>query len=224
MFLPDDRFVRCCRATEPRRRRRINLQASFAEPQVANAPLTRAARHSDETYRYYRIVAGQRGLTFMAVAYPGKSRAFTARGETLEDAVEQTKTAIDADFEARLKLRGDSEPSHEDLVLALDLIGGRRSPVQQHLLHRIWQSGTNPTSIAILRGRSDFSTDALVRALTRLAKQIADALDIATPKGPGAVSAGLELLIEHVPAPVDPDAKWLFRRNFASAVARHMSR
>lgn len=188
------------------------------------AAIGRAERRSDEIYRHYRLVAGQRGERFAAVAYAGKVQVFTTTGESLDEATGSLRQMIDNDIKHRADRRGVDRPSSLDFERALDLIGSRRTVVQHHLLERIMILGGETTSLEQLRTRSDFSHDALLRALARLARHIAAILDISLPKGPASGAVSMKLLIDTGGAKLDLDAEWTLQPEFVAAVRRHMAK
>ncbi len=136
------------------------------------SPIGRAEKQADETYRYYRIVAGQKEDAFAAVAYASKSKAFSAWGGSLEIAVDTLKQMIDNDFARRALNRRDNKPTAQDFERALELGHTRRTAIQQHLLERMWHNGDKPVSLELIQARSEFSRDAIGRAILRLARQM----------------------------------------------------
>lgn len=184
----------------------------------------RVRRSSDEIYRQYRLVAGEQGHSFAAVAYAGKVAAFQTAGDSLDAALDALRAAIDADLAERTARRGDGELTSPDLERALDLLGIRKTPVQQHILERILASNQHPTTGQDLRLRSDFFEDALIRGLARLARTIADALQIDLSKGPASSAAAINLIVEAMGQEFNPASDWHFRPEFMIAVRRHMTK
>lgn len=196
-------------------------QAVAIEPRSS---LSKVSRRSDETYRHYRLVAGQKGDGYAAVAYAGRIQAFTVTGDTLDSATKALKTIIDDDFRDRAARRGGGTPTSQDFELALNLMGSRKTAVQQHILERTWMSDGGAVSLPQLQLRSDFGDDAIVRGLSRMARHIAEILDYSLPKGAASTAAALEMIIQPNDTVFDPHSDWTFRGEFVVAVRRHMTR
>lgn len=187
-------------------------------------PIGRAERQIDEAYRYYRVVAGQKGDAFAAVAYAGKLKAFSTTGESLETTIDGVHQLIDEDFDRRLQKRKDGKPSAQDFERALDLGHTRRTAVQQHLLERMWHIGDKPMSLDILQARSEFSTDAIMRAIVRLARQMADILGLTIAAGPNSGASAMAVLVDASAEEFDFSGIWVLNVEFYRALKRHMEK
>jgi hypothetical protein len=179
-------------------------------------------RSTDETYRHYRLIAGQRGDGFSAVAYAGKTCVFTGSGSDLDGALDDLKSQIDRDFESRAKRREGNLPSPEELELALALASRTITGPLHHLLE-VLRDGPEVSPQQIQR-RSGAEEDALIRDLVRLARALADILSVPLPKGTGSAPAALDLIAETIALNGDADEPWRFRGAFVTAAEAHLAR
>lgn len=175
-----------------------------------------------ETYRHYRLIAGQRGDGFSAVAYAGKTCVFTGSGSDLDGALDDLKSQIDRDFESRAKRREGNLPSPEELELALALASRTITGPLHHLLE-VLRDGPEVSPQQIQR-RSGAEEDALIRDLVRLARALADILSVPLPKGTGSAPAALDLIAETIALNGDADEPWRFRGAFVTAAEAHLAR
>lgn len=179
-------------------------------------------RSTDETYRHYRLIAGQRGDGFSAVAYAGKTRIFTGSGSDLDGALDDLKGQIDRDFEDRAKRRDGNLPSTEELERALALTSRTITEPLHHLLEAL-RDGSEVSPQQIQR-RSGAEEDALIRDLVRLARTLADILSVPLPKGTGSAPVALDLIAETITLSGDAEEPWLFREAFVTAAEAHLAR
>ncbi len=179
-------------------------------------------RSIDETYRHYRLIAGQRGEGFSAVAYAGKVRVFAVSGSDLDAALDDLKMQIDRDFEGRVRERDGDQPSSGELSLALALASHKITGPLQHLLESL-QEGPE-LSLAQVERRSGADRDTVLRDLVRLSRTLADILGVTLPKGSGSASAALDLVTESMDPAVAEDNTWTFRTAFAEAAQDHLAR
>lgn len=179
-------------------------------------------RSTDETYRHYRLIAGQRGDGFSAVAYAGKTRIFTGSGSDLDGALDDLKGQIDRDFEDRAKRRDGNLPSTEELERALALTSRTITEPLRHLLEAL-RDGSEVSPQQIQR-RSGTEEDALIRDLVRLARTLADILSVPLPKGTGSAPVALDLIAETITLSGDAEEPWLFREAFVTAAEAHLAR
>lgn len=182
------------------------------------------SRRADEIYRNYRLIGGSKGERFAAVAYAGKRQVFSAGGDDIDETLDALKRLIDDDFDNRAERRGHAGPSADDFELALDLASPKHTSVQRHVIEQIASHGDNPLSLLQMRRRSDFSEEALLRALARTAKVAAEMMQLKVPSGPSSAEAALELIALEAHANADPENFWTFRPEFVSAAARHIAR
>lgn len=179
-------------------------------------------RSKDETYRNYRLMAGQRGDGFSSVAYAGKTRVFSGSGSDLDGALDDVKTQIDKDFASR-KARLDSGGlSPEDFELALALCARKITATLEQFLPMLHGGPSLPLSQAERRASVDRET--LRAELLRLARAIANVLNLAGPKSSDNTFSALNLMVETISARGSTDETWTFRPSFVKAVLRHLER
>lgn len=179
-------------------------------------------RKLDESYRNYRLIAGQKGERFAAVAYAGKKPACSTAANELDEALDTLKLSIDRDFQNRAARIVDSGPTSEDFELALNLASARHTAAQRHVIARIAIEGAKPVSLQQLQRNSELSDDAVLRALARTAKMVADVLQIPVASGPARAEAAFDVIALQFDPSLRAEGRWLFRPDFVSAAARHI--
>ncbi|QHD70635.1 hypothetical protein GS397_26360 (plasmid) [Sphingobium yanoikuyae] len=191
---------------------------------MLNSPTIRTPvrRSTDETYRRYRLIAGQRGDGFSAVAYAGTVCVFTGSGCDLDGAIYDLKSQIDRDFDRRASERSGELPSREELELALALASTRITPALHHLLQALCHGPE--ISPQLVQRRSGASEETLMRDLVRLARSVADILSLPLPKGTANVGGALKLIGERVGISAGADETWIFRPAFVAAAEAHLVR
>jgi len=193
-----------------------STSSSAATKQVA------VRRSTDETYRHYRLIAGQRGDGFSAVAYAGKFRVFTGSGSDLDGALDDLKTQIDRDFALRAGQRKGGLPSSEELQLALPLASRAMTSPIMHLLEALRDGpAVSPKQMQRTSGAEE---ETLLRDLVRLARTVATILALPLPKGNGNATAALDLLAERIAPNREASAVWVFRPAFVAAALAHLAR
>jgi hypothetical protein len=183
---------------------------------------TPVRRSTDETYRHYRLIAGQRGDGFSAVAYAGKMRVFTGSGCDLDGALDDLKTQIDRDFDRKALQRESEFPSHEELELALALASTKITGALHHLLEVVRHEPQ--ISPLLVQRRAGVDEETLMRDLVRLARSVADILCLVLPKGTGSAAAALNLIGERIGTNGEADETWVFRPAFVAAADAHLAR
>lgn len=180
--------------------------------------LPQAVRQAEEAYRRYRIVAGQRGHKFMAVAYAGRSCKFSVDRANAIEAVDAIKSLIDVDYAQRSEARR-GPISDDEMLFALELTSDRHTAAINHVLDWVVRYGDGPASLAVIGNSSDLTTVQLARGLGKLAKDIAEILEL-SDHGPEAGSNNLGLLIDPVPEHLERDSGWHFTQPFVDAARR----
>lgn len=195
-----------------------------AAPSLATARSKSPIRRSlDEYYRHYRLIAGKRGDQYSAVAYAGRSLAFSASAADVDSALDQLKTLIDADFSQRHSQRRDAYPSAAEFARALALADRRLTGTHIHLLETV-RDGKGEVHPFQLQRRAGVDEEMLMREMARLARLIADILDIDLPKGAASAAAALDIVALDIAPPVDGATLWMFRPQFAAAIAYYLAR
>ncbi len=195
------------------------LGSTTTSSAMRHAPVRRS---TDETYRHYRLVAGQRGGGFSSVAYAGKISIFSGSGCDLEGALDDLKGQIDRDFDTRALRREGELPSREDLELALTLASTKITPSLQHLLEAL-RHGPEVLPQLVQR-RSGVDEETLMRDLVRMARSVADILGFTLPKGTGNAAAALNLIGERIAISREANQPWVFRPGFVAAAEAHLAR
>lgn len=172
-----------------------------------------AARRSDHTHRGFRILAGGRGDCFTGAAYAGKIAVFEAEAADLDDVARALRDTIDRDLAERQRKARARGWSSEDYRLALFLISPVLNPIQTHIIRRIGEAEGETLSLEQLCWPSGFSANAVLRALSRLAKMVGHALDGAA--GEGAETEPLTAIA--ILAEGNGGPPWTFKTSFAAA-------
>lgn len=191
------------------------------KPHRSAGRLAPIRRSLDETYRYYRLIAGQRGDGFSAVAYAGKTSVFTGSGSDLEGALDDLKSQIDRNYADHLSRRKDNHPSPDELVLAFSLLSEKINDRVQSVLEAL-TAGCEVSVQQVLR-RSGGDHEILRRDIARLARSIAAILSISLPKGPANTSAALDLIMEPSCVADEAEEIWTFRRAFTEAAKKYLA-
>lgn len=178
-------------------------------------------RKLDETYRKYRLIAGQKGERFAAVAYAGRKPACSTVADDLDEALDTLKQSIDRDYQKRAERLAESDPTQEDFELALDLASARYSAVQRHVVERIGIDGERPVSLQQLQRNSELTDEAVLRALARTAKMVAEVVQVSTPGGPASAEAAFDVIAVEFDTSEHAGGRWLFKPEFVIAAARH---
>lgn len=188
-----------------------------------SAAKTVAVRRSiDESYRRYRLIAGQRGDGFSAVAYAGKTPVYTGSGSDLDGALDDLKIQIDRDFERRVRERENGLPSCEEFSLALALASRKITGPMQYVLEAL-EAGSDVSPQQMQR-RSGADRDTLHRDLVRLLRTLADILGVKLPKGSANAVAALDLVMESMHSAGEDEETWTFRPAFVDAARDHLAR
>jgi hypothetical protein len=195
------------------------LGSTTTSSAMRHAPVRRS---TDETYRHYRLIAGQRGDGYSSVAYAGKIRVSTGSGSDLDGALDDLKAQIDRDFDTRALKRESELPAREELELALALASTRITGALQHLLEAL-RHGPE-ISPQLVQRRSGVDEETLMGDLVRLARSAADILSLALPKGTGNAAAALNLIAERIGISGEADETWVFRPAFVAAADAHLAR
>lgn len=179
-------------------------------------------RSSDETYCHYRLIAGQRGDGFSAVAYAGKTLVHTGSGSDLEGALDDVKIQIDRDFERRVRERDNGMPSCEEFSLALALASRKITGPMQNLLDSLENdSAVLPRQ---MQRRLGADRDTLHQDLVRLSRALADILAVKLPKGSANSGAALDLIMESMHSAGEDEEIWTFRPAFVEAGREQLAR
>jgi hypothetical protein len=186
---------------------------------VKGVPIRRSI---DETYRHYRLIAGQRGDGFSAIAYAGNVRVFTGSGSDLDGALDDLKMQIDRDFDRRVGQREGEQPSQEELELALSLASRKITPPLRHLLDVL--NAAPEVSLQQVQRRSGVDRGILLRDLVRLSRALADILGVTLPKGSSNASSALSLVTESMRPAGETDEIWTFRPAFIAAAGDRSTR
>lgn len=196
------------------------MHVSSSAQRVARPPLVR--RSADETYRHYRLIAGQNGEGFSAVAYVGKAKAFIASGSGVEATIDELKAQIDHDYARRAAHREGGIPTRDELQLALALASSAVKGPVPHILEAL-RDGPTVAPDQIRRG-SGVDEEELMASLLRLARKIAAILNLPLSKGHGSAATALGLIVERIePGETFECAVWIFRADFVAAAIAHLS-
>jgi hypothetical protein len=201
-------------------RRRKQLLAT--NPYRSAARPIAVRRSLDETYRHFRLIAGQRGDGFSAVAYAGKARIFAGSGSDLEGALDDLKSQIDRKYSECLAQRDGGQPTCEELSLALALASEKINARLQHLLEAL-TIGSDVSVHQVLR-RSGSDRETLLRDIVRLARLISSILGIPLPKGPANASAALDVVLKSPGVMEEAEENWAFRPAFAEAAKTYLEK
>jgi hypothetical protein len=186
-------------------------------------PKSPVRRSLDEYYRHYRLIAGKRGESFSAVAYAGRILAFSATAQDVDAALDRLKALIDGDFAERREQRSDAFPSEAEFERALALAERRLTGSHIHLLETL-RDGNGEVHPLQLQRRAGVDEEMLMRDMARLARLIADILDVGLPKGAANVAAALDMIALDIALPIERATPWLFRPQFAAAAGSFLAR
>jgi hypothetical protein len=169
------------------------------------------------------LIAGKRGEKFSAVAYAGRTLAFSATAADVDSALDELKALVDGDFAKRREQRRDACPSAAEFERALALADRRLTGTHIHLLETL-RDGNGEVHPLQLQRRAGIDEEMLMREMARLARLMADILDIGLPKGGANVAAAMDVIALDVALPVDRATLWVFRPQFAAAAGFHLAR
>lgn len=201
-------------------RRRKHLLAT--KPYRSAARSVPIRRSLDQTYRHYRLIAGQRGDGFSAIAYAGKDRMFAGSGSDLEGALDDLKSQIDHKFSECVARRDGGQPTCDELSLALALASEKINDRMQHLLEALTTG--SEVSVHQISRRSGSDRETLLRDIVRLARLISSILSISLPKGPANASAALDVVLNSPSVAEEAEEKWTFRPAFVEAAKKYLEK
>lgn len=217
---PDRRTARLLRLLGNALRRRLHLPVEHSfSPRTKVTP---ARRSTDETYRSFRLLAGQRGDGFSSAAYAGKNCVFAGSGSDLDGALDDIKTQIDEDFARRAVRLNDNRLSVADFELALALSERRITPALQHVLEML--ADGEEVSMAQIERRAGAGREVLIDDILRLARAIARVFAIDLPRGADKARSALHLIVEQIIGRQSADEAWTFRASFVEAAQRYLNR